>query len=102
MVEALTKNVESLEYTQLPGDIPQNQKQREYDLQNRAGIPNTNNFEGVRTSLAAKQESEELFDLYAGTEDAIRQGASAVSAAELVGYSQSISIPSRPYSSTTL
>lgn len=85
MVEALTKNVESLEYTQLPGDIPQNQKQREYDLQNRAGIPNTNNFEGVRTSLAAKQESEELFDLYAGTEDAIRQGASAVSAAELVG-----------------
>lgn len=57
--------------------IPQSQRDREYQLQERAGVEPTANFAGLRSQLAQKQVEEELNDLYQASESAILAGASS-------------------------
>ena len=77
MTEALPLN--SIEPLDLDIEQPVSKAQeiREYELQGRAGVEVSNNFEGVRTQVAATQEEAELNDLYSASESALNRGASA-------------------------
>lgn len=58
-------------------EMSQSQKDREYQLQERAGVEPTANFAGLRSQLAQKQVEEELNDLYQASESAILAGANS-------------------------
>lgn len=64
--------------------IPQSQRDREYDLQERAGVEPTANFSGLRAELAQKQVAEELNTLYNASEKAILAGASSLDVSDKV------------------
>lgn len=65
-------------------DIPQSQREREYELQQRAGVSPSANFKGIRAQLAQRQVADELDILYRASESAMLEGAEPANVTEAV------------------
>lgn len=73
-----------IEFTEDVKGYPEWQKKRERSLQHDAGIPISEDFDGVRNQLALANNEAELEDLYKGSDIALQQGASPDSIANYV------------------
>lgn len=66
--------VQPLDFTTAEPEMPETQKQYEYDMQTAAGYEITADFEGIRSSLAQKHKDEEDAELYEVAEQRLRAG----------------------------
>lgn len=77
MTELLQFNdsqVQPLDFTTVEPEMPETQKQYEYELQEAAGYDITADFEGLRNHLAQKHKDEEDAELYEVAEQRLRAG----------------------------
>lgn len=66
--------VQPLDFTTAEPEMPETQKQYEYDMQTAAGYEITADFDGLRNSLAQKHKDEEDAELYEVAEQRLRAG----------------------------
>ena len=66
--------VQPLDFSTTVQEMPETQKQYEYEMQEAAGYDITADFEGLRNHLAQKHKDEEDAELYEFTEQRLRAG----------------------------
>lgn len=79
-----SNSLEGIDFSIGATEYPEWQKQRERSLQHDAGIPMSEDFEGVRNQLALANNEVEMEDLYKGSDMALQQGASPESVANYI------------------
>lgn len=76
--------VPTLNFDTADNGVPLSQQEREWELQDRAGISRTSEFAELRRSLAADQFGQEMADLYTATENSLNNGLAPASAAAFI------------------
>lgn len=67
-------SVSKIDYSTLSNTLPAGQRNREEDLQIRAGLEPSGSYAGVRSRLALEQEETALSGLYTASEEALAKG----------------------------